>query len=183
MQVRFTTECCCGCVDLTVMLEHLQGPFWAGFSCSAACAPALGFLPASRSCSADPCKAFGSGDSPQGCLARGWGCAGQQEPGPVRLEAIRRADMPFASELPHHKSLSPDSGAPNCQHCVRQLSLLGWSKKGLLAKKADQELQRHQAIHSHSHGTDSFRGSNQCTCMVGFSTGGSTAKISVFRAQ
>lgn len=52
------------------------------------------------------------------------------------------------------------------------------SKKGLLAKKVDQELQRHQAIHRSRPGDRQLhRGSNHCTCMVGFSTGGSTAKI------
>lgn len=35
----------------------------------------------------------------------------------MRLEAIRRADMPLASELADCRCLSLDTGVPNCQHC------------------------------------------------------------------
>jgi len=59
-QVRFPTECCCGCSNLTETSSSgsFLGMLLHSPSCSAACAPALGFLPASRSCSADPHRAL-----------------------------------------------------------------------------------------------------------------------------
>lgn len=85
------TDCCS---DFTVTSEHLQSPSQAHFSMPAAIQQSLLQLLASclHAGTAFVQKAFG--ESPQNCLAGRQDCKEQEEPGPVRLEVIKRILLP-----------------------------------------------------------------------------------------
>lgn len=85
------TDCCS---DFTVTSEHLQSPSQAHFSMPAAIQQSLLQLLASclHAGAAFVQKAFG--EPPQNCLAGRQDCEEQEEPGPVRLEVIKRILLP-----------------------------------------------------------------------------------------